>query len=51
MLGLDPFRAAALQPALIGDLETEAVDLFAPDAILLSASAAQQSRSEGAVGR
>ena len=41
ILGLDPFRAAALQPALIGDLETKAVDLFAPDAILLSASAAQ----------
>ncbi len=37
ILGLDPFRAAALQPALIGDLETKAVDLFAPDAILLSA--------------
>jgi putative ABC transport system permease protein len=41
ILGLDPFRAAALQPALIGDLETKAVDLFASDAILLSASAAQ----------
>ena len=41
ILGIDPFRAAALQPALIGDLETRALDLFAPDAILLSASAAQ----------
>jgi putative ABC transport system permease protein len=41
ILGLDPFRAAALQPALIGDLEAKAVDLFEPDAILLSASAAQ----------
>ena len=41
VLGLDPFRAAALQPALIGDLEAKAVDLFAPDAVLLSASAAQ----------
>lgn len=41
VLGLDPFRAAALQPALIGDLEAQAVDLFAPDAVLLSASAAQ----------
>ncbi len=41
VLGLDPFRAAALQPALIGDLEVKAVELFAPDAILLSASAAQ----------
>jgi putative ABC transport system permease protein len=42
ILGLDPFRAAALQPALIGDVEAKAVDLFAPDAILLSASAAQE---------
>ena len=41
VLGLDPFRAAALQPALIGELEPKAVDLFAPDTILLSASAAQ----------
>ena len=41
VLGLDPFRAAALQPALIGELEAKAADLFAPDAILLSASAAQ----------
>jgi len=41
VLGLDPFRAAAMQPALIGDLETKAVDLFPTDTILLSASAAQ----------
>jgi putative ABC transport system permease protein len=41
ILGLDPFRAAAMQPALIGDLESKAVELFPPDAILLSASAAQ----------
>jgi putative ABC transport system permease protein len=42
VLGLDPFRAAAMQPALIGDVEAKAVDLFAPDTILLSASAAQK---------
>ena len=41
ILGLDPFRAAALQPALIGDLESKAVDLFPSDAILLSAEAAR----------
>jgi putative ABC transport system permease protein len=41
VLGLDPFRAAAMQPALIGDLEAKAADLFPSDAILLSASAAQ----------
>jgi putative ABC transport system permease protein len=42
ILGLDPFRAAALQPALLGDLQTKAAELFAPDALLLSASAAQK---------
>jgi putative ABC transport system permease protein len=41
VLGLDPFRAAAMQPALIGDLETKALDLFPADTILLSASAAR----------
>jgi putative ABC transport system permease protein len=41
VLGLDPFRAAAMQPGLIGDLEAKAPDLFPSDAILLSASAAQ----------
>ena len=40
ILGLDPFRAAALQPALIADVEGNALALFEPDSILLSASAA-----------
>ena len=42
VLGLDPFVAATLQPALIGDVERRALDLFAPDAILLSNRAAAQ---------
>ncbi|HTV97756.1 MAG TPA: FtsX-like permease family protein [Steroidobacteraceae bacterium] len=42
VLGLDPFRAATLQPALIGDVERRALDLFAPDAIILSSEAAQE---------
>jgi len=40
VLGLDPFVAATLQPALIGDVERRALDLFAPDAIVLSNQAA-----------
>jgi putative ABC transport system permease protein len=42
VLGLDPFVAAALQPALIGDVERRALDLFAPDAIVLSSRAAAE---------
>jgi len=42
ILGLDPFAAAALQPALIGDVERRALDLFAPDAIVLSNRAAAE---------
>jgi putative ABC transport system permease protein len=42
LLGLDPFRAGALQPALIGDIGAGVFDLFAPDAIYLSAAAADQ---------
>jgi putative ABC transport system permease protein len=41
ILGLDPFRAAALQPALIGDIGDGVFKLFEPDAIYLSSSAAQ----------
>ena len=41
VLGLDPFRAAALQPALIGDLGRGVFELFAADGIYLSDSAAQ----------
>jgi putative ABC transport system permease protein len=41
ILGLDPFRAAALQPALIGDIGDGVFKLFEPDAIFLSSAAAQ----------
>jgi len=44
LLALDPFRAAALQPALIGGLGGEVTRLFAPDTIVLSRAAAQQLR-------
>jgi putative ABC transport system permease protein len=40
VLGLDPFRAAALQPALIAEVEAGAIELFQPDAIVLSNAAA-----------
>ncbi|HME39762.1 MAG TPA: FtsX-like permease family protein [Steroidobacteraceae bacterium] len=42
VLGLDPFRAATLQPALIGDIGTGVFGLFRPDSIYLSSSAAAQ---------
>jgi len=42
VLGLDPFRAAALQPALIAEVEAGALELFQPDAIILSSAAALQ---------
>ena len=42
VLGLDPFRAAALQPALIGDIGARIPELFAPDSITLSAAAAEE---------
>jgi len=41
MLGLDPFRAAALQPALMGQIGAEVTRLFEPDTIMLSRAAAQ----------
>ena len=41
VLGLDPFQAAALQPALIGDIGDRVFQLFAPDSIYLSSTAAQ----------
>lgn len=40
VLGLDPFRAASIQPALIGDIGGGVLDLFKSDAIYLSSSAA-----------
>jgi putative ABC transport system permease protein len=40
VLGLDPFRAAALQPALIAEVEAGALELFQPGTIILSSAAA-----------
>ena len=42
VLGLDPFRAATLQPAIMGDIGDHLFELFEPDSIYLSSSAAQQ---------
>jgi len=42
VLGMDPFRAAALQPALFGDIAGSLTDLFQANGIFLSASAARQ---------
>jgi putative ABC transport system permease protein len=42
ILGIDPFRAATLQPALIGDIGGNILALFQADGIALSASAAQE---------
>jgi putative ABC transport system permease protein len=42
ILGLDPFRAAALQPALLGGMTGSIFDLLHADGILLSSGAARQ---------
>ena len=42
VLGLDPFRALALQPDLISALATDIVPLFSHDAIVLSRAAAEE---------
>ena len=42
VLGIDPFRAASLQPALIGDIGSGLFALFQADSIYLSSSAAQE---------
>jgi putative ABC transport system permease protein len=42
VLGLDPFRAASLQPAIIGDIGEGAFQLFKPDSLYLSSSAARE---------
>jgi putative ABC transport system permease protein len=42
VLGLDPFRAAVLQPAIMGDIGEAVFQLFDTDAIYLSSAAAQQ---------
>ncbi len=41
VLGVDPFRAATLQPALIGDIGAGVFALLQPDSIYLSSGAAQ----------
>jgi putative ABC transport system permease protein len=42
VLGVDPFRAATLQPALIGEIGGGIFALFQADSIYLSSSAAQE---------
>ena len=42
VLGVDAFRAATLQPALIGDIGGDHFSLFQPDSIYLSSRAAQE---------
>jgi putative ABC transport system permease protein len=42
ILGLDPFRAASLQPALLGGIAGGIFDLLTTDGILLSSAAARQ---------
>ncbi|HEY4973035.1 MAG TPA: ABC transporter permease, partial [Steroidobacteraceae bacterium] len=44
VLGLDPFRAAALQPALMGAIGADITRLFERDSIMLSRAAAQELR-------
>jgi putative ABC transport system permease protein len=41
VLGVDPFRAATMQPALMGDIGGGLFALFQPDSIYLSSSSAQ----------
>ena len=42
VLGIDPFAAGSLQPALYGELAGSFLELLEPDAIALSAAAARQ---------
>jgi putative ABC transport system permease protein len=42
VLGVDPFRAASLQPALMGDVGAGLFALFQPDSIYLSSRAARE---------
>jgi putative ABC transport system permease protein len=41
LLAIDPFRAAALQPVLMGSLSGDVTRLFAHDALVLSSAAAE----------
>ena len=47
VLGLDPFAAAELQPALIGEIGDGVFQLFDPDTIYLSSAAAQALQLRG----
>jgi putative ABC transport system permease protein len=42
VLGVDPFRASAVQSALLGEIGGKVRDWFEPDGIFLSSSAAEQ---------
>lgn len=42
ILGLDPFRAAVIQPVLLGDAAEHVLRLLEPDTVLLTSSAANQ---------
>lgn len=42
LLGLDPFRAAQVQPHLLAQSRDSILELFKPDAVLLSHAAAEQ---------
>jgi putative ABC transport system permease protein len=42
IIGVDPFLAASLQPALMGDIGSGIFDLFLPDGVYLSQTAAEQ---------
>ena len=42
IVGIDPLRALVLQPALLGDATDRILDLLRDDAVMLTASAAQQ---------
>jgi putative ABC transport system permease protein len=41
LLGVDPLRAGAIQPQLLGEVAGSLFELFEPDAVYLSASAAE----------
>jgi putative ABC transport system permease protein len=49
ILGIDPFRAAVLQPTLIAEVERRALELFRGDTVILSAQAARELGTRQAV--
>jgi putative ABC transport system permease protein len=46
VLGVDAFRAAALQPQLMGELGADVTSLFAPDTVVLTRAAARELKVE-----